>query len=184
MSLIRFFLSKVFWKQVALAVVGVGLLILALFQWLSITTHHNQKIEVPDLSKQVLSDVETILNDMDLQYVVIDSASYNPSYPKKSVIRQHPEPGDIVKEDRKIYLTLNPSGYRSVAIPDFYGKTRRNVETTLRAVGFDIGKKPTWVLDRGKNVVRGLRHNGKEVKRGDKLPKKIIINLVLGDGKG
>jgi beta-lactam-binding protein with PASTA domain len=184
MSLIKFFFTKVFWKQVAYAVVGIGLLIFLLFLWLNITTNHNQKIQVPDLSKQSLDDVEMVLNDLDLQYIVQDSASYNPNYPKKSVIKQNPEPGDIVKEKRKIYLTLNPSGYRNIAIPEFFGKTRRNVETTLRAVGFEIGNKPTWVLDRGKNVVRGIKHNGKEIKKGDKLPKKSVINLVIGDGKG
>lgn len=184
MSIIQFLFTKVFWKQVAFAIIGAAFIIFLVFQWLKFTTNHNQKIEVPNLSKQVLSDVEKILDDMDLSFVVIDSASYNPNYPKKSVIRQNPEAGDIVKENRKIYLTLNPSGYRSVAIPDFYGKTRRNIETTLRATGFTIGKDPTWVTDRGKNVVRGLKHKGKEIKKGDKLPKKSVINLVIGDGKG
>jgi len=184
MSIIKFLFTKVFWKQVAFAILGVGLVIFLVFQWLKFTTNHNQKIEVPNLSKQVLSDVEKVLDDLDLRYVIIDSASYNPDYPKKSVIRQNPEAGDIVKENRKIYLTLNPSGYRSVAIPNFYGKTRRNIETTLRATGFTVGKNPTWVTDRGKNVVRGLKHKGKEIKKGDKLPKKSVINLILGDGKG
>ena len=184
MDLVRFIFSKIFWKQLAFAVVGIGLFVFIVFQWLQITTHHNQKIEVPDLSKQPISEVETILKEMELRYVVIDSASYNPDYPKKSVIRQHPEPGDIVKENRKIYLTLNPSGYRAVKIPDFYGKTKRNVESTLRAVGFKIGDKPTYIPDRGKNVVRGLKYKGEKIKKGDKLPKKSVINLVLGDGKG
>ncbi len=182
MSFIKFLTSKVFWRHVAIAVAGIGLLILIIFQWLRIVTNHNQKIEVPDLSKQVLSDVEKTLDELDLRYIIIDSASYNPDYPKKSVIRQNPEPGDIVKENRQIYLTLNPSGYRSIAIPEFYGKTRRNVETTLRAAGFEIGNKPTWVPDRGKNVVRGLQHKGENIEIGDKLPKKSIIELVLGDG--
>ncbi len=184
MDLVKFLFSKTFWKQIVIAIIGIGLLVFILFQWLQITTHHNQKIEVPDLSKQPISEVSAILQEMDLRYVVIDSASYNPDYPKKSVIRQNPEPGDIVKENRKIYLTLNPSGYRSVSIPDFFGKTKRNVESTLRAVGFKIGNKPTYIPDRGKNVVRGLKYKGEKIEKGDKLPKKSVINLVLGDGNG
>ena len=43
-----------------------------------------------------------------------DSANYNPDYPKFSVIEQDPLAGNQVKENRKIYLTLNPSGYRKV----------------------------------------------------------------------
>lgn len=184
MSFIKFLTSKVFWKQVAIAVVGVGLGVFLLFQWLGFYTNHSQKIEVPDLSKQTLENVEKTLDDLDLHFIVIDSASYNPDYPKKSVIRQNPQPGDIVKENRQIYLTLNPSSYRSVPIPEFYGKTSRNVKTTLRALDFVVGDKPTYVPDIGKNVVRGLKHNGKKIEKGTKLPKKSVINLVLGDGKG
>ncbi len=184
MDFFKFFLSKIFWKHATIAIVGIGILIFVLFQGLRISTHHNQKIEVPDLKKQPISEVEYILKELDLRYIVIDSASYNPDYPKKSVIRQNPEPGDIVKENRQIYLTLNPSGYRSVSIPEFYGKTKRNVESTLRAVGFEIGNKPTYVPDRGKNVVRGLKHKGEKIEKGTKLPKRSVINLVLGDGRG
>ncbi len=182
MPIIKFISNKLFWKQVAIATIIMGFLIFILFQWLRISTHHSQKIEVPDLSRQVLSDVKTTLDEMDLRYIVIDSASFNPNYPKRSVIRQSPKPGDIVKENRKIYLTLNPSSYRSVAIPEFYGKTRRNMETTLKAAGFEIGSNPTWVHDKGKDVVRGLKHRGKKIEEGDKLPKKSIIEFVLGDG--
>ncbi len=184
MNLIKFLSSKVFWKQVLIAFIGLSILVFLFFRGLRITTRHHQKIEVPDLSKQTLSEVSTILKELDLRYVVIDSASFNPDYPKKSVIRQNPEVGDIVKQNRKIYLTLNPSGYRSVGIPEFYGKTKRNVETTLRAVGFEIGSNPTYVPDRGRNVVRGIRHKGEKIEKGDKLPKKAVIDLVLGDGNG
>lgn len=184
MDFITFLFSKVFWKQALIALVGIGLLLLVLFQSLRIATNHNQKIEVPDLSKLEISEVSELLKELDLRFIVIDSASFNPDYPKKSVIRQNPEAGDIVKENRQIYLTLNPSAYRSVSIPEFYGKTKRNVETTLRAVGFEIGNAPTYVPDRGKNVVRGLRHKGVKIEKGDKLPKKTVIDLVLGDGNG
>jgi hypothetical protein len=36
----------------------------------------------------------------------------------------------------------------------------------------------------GKDVVRKLLHEGMEIKKGEKLPKKSIVDLVLGDGKG
>jgi len=184
MDFIKFFFSKVFWKQAAFAITGLGVLVFVLFQWLRITTNHNQKIEVPNLSKQPIEAVADVLTNLDLRFIVIDSASYNPDYPKRSVIRQNPEAGDIVKENRQIYLTLNPSGYRSVTIPEFYGKTKRNVESTLRAVGFQIGNKPTYVPDRGKNVVRGLKYKGEVIEKETKLPKKSVIDLVLGDGNG
>ncbi len=188
MSIVKFLLSKVFWKQVAFAIIGVGLLVFLVFQYLRITTNHNQKIEVPDLSKQPIDLVEKTLEEYNLRYIVRDSASYNPDYPKKSVIRQNPEPGDIVKENRQIYLTLNPSGYRMVRIPDIIfdgdGQTKRNVAGTLRSVGFLVAEKSVFVPDRAKNLVKGLQYKGKKLKKGDKLPKKSVLTLVLGDGTG
>ncbi|MDY0779739.1 PASTA domain-containing protein [Tenacibaculum sp. IB213877] len=184
MSLLQFLKSKTFLIQLALAVVGLLLFIFLLQWWLGYTTNHNQKIQVPNLHKKSLAEVEKSLNELDLGFIVIDSASYNPEYPKKSVIDQNPEPGDFVKEKRKIYLTLNPSKFRDVAIPDLNGKTKRQATTHLRSIGFKVGTNYTYVPDIGKDVVRGLKHNGKQIGLGDKLPKNSTIDLILGDGRG
>lgn len=184
MSLFQFLKSKTFFKQVAIAVIGLLLFVFVLKFWLGVSTNHDQKIEVPNLHKMSLADVEQKLDEMDLAFVVIDSASYNPNYPKKSVIEQNPEAGDFVKENRKIYLTLNPSKYRDVTIPDLNGRTKRQATTHLKSIGFKVGNNTTWVPDIGKNVVRGLRYKGKKLKPGDKLPKRSTIDFILGDGKG
>ncbi len=184
MKLIQFFKSKTFFKQLAFALIGLVAFLFFLQWWLGYTTNHDQKIQVPDLHKKTISDVEKHLNDLNLDFVILDSASYNPNYPKKSVIEQNPEAGDFVKEKRKIYLTLNPSKYRDIAVPDLNGKTKRLAETDLQTIGFKVGKNVTWVPDRGKNVVRGLKHNGKQIGLGDRLPKNSTIDLILGDGSG
>lgn len=184
MSFIQFMKSKMFFRQLLMAVVGLAIFIFVVIKWLNISTNHSQKIEVPNLEKMNLVEVEKTLNELDLNFVVIDSASYNPSYPKKSVIEQSPEAEDFVKEGRKIYLTLNPSGYANVEIPDLYGKTKRQAYSQLIAIGFKISPKINYVSDIAKDVVRGLRYNGKDLKVGDKLPKNSVITLKLGDGKG
>jgi len=184
MNFINFLKSKVFFTQLIIAVIGLVVLFFALQKWLNVTTHHNQKIEVPNLKRMSLNKVQHTLKEIDLKMVVLDSASYNPNYPKKSVIDQSPEAGDFVKENRKIYLTLNPSGYRSIPIPDLYGKTKRQATAHLLALGFRISKKEIQVSDIAKDVVRGLRFKGKELKPGIKIPKNSIITLKLGDGKG
>ena len=184
MNLIQFVTSKTFLKQLIIAVAVLLLFVFVIMKWLNITTNHNQKIEVPNLEKMSLLEVEKTLKELDLNLFVIDSASYNPNYPKKAVIEQDPEPGDFVKEGRKIYLTLNPSGYANVEIPDLFGKTKRQVNSQLIAIGFRISSKPIYVSDIAKDVVRGLRFNGKDLKAGDKIPKNSLIILKLGDGKG
>lgn len=184
MSFIQFIKSKVFLKQLLFAVVGLAIFIFVVFKWLKVSTNHSQKIEVPNLEKMDLVEVEKTLKELDLNLIVIDSASYNSNYPKKSVIDQDPEAGDYVKEGRKIYLTLNPSGYANVQIPDLYGKTKRQANSQLIAIGFRLSANEIYVSDIAKDVVRGLRFNGKDLNPGDKLPKNSVITLKLGDGKG
>ncbi len=183
MSLIQFIKSKTLLKQLLFAFVGLTIFIFVVIKWLNITTNHNQKIEVPNLEKMSIEMVEKTLNELDLNLVVIDSTTYNPLYPKESVIEQSPEAGDFVKEGRKIYLTLNPSGYANVEIPDLLGKTKRQVNSQLIAIGFRISENDVYVSDIAKDVVRGLKFNGKDLKAGDKIPQNSEITLKLGDGK-
>ena len=183
MSFFRFIKSKSFFIQIAIAGAGLFLFIFFLKWWLGFTTNHDQKIEVPDLNRMSLSDVQAKLKEVNLDFIVIDSASFNPNYPQKSVIEQFPEAGDYVKEKRKIYLTLNPSKYRDITIPDLNGRTKRQAMSQLQSIGFNIGEFTT-VRDIGKDVVRGLKSKGRDLKPGEKLPKNSVIDLVLGDGKG
>lgn len=183
MSFFRFIKSKSFFIQAGIALAGILLLIFVLQWWLGFTTNHDQKIQVPDLNRMSLSDAESKLKELNLDFIVIDSASYNPSYPKRSVIEQTPEAGDFVKERRKIYLTLNPSKYRDITIPDLNGRTKRQAMTQLQSIGFKIGEF-SYIPDIGKDVVRGLKSKGKKLKPGEKLPKNSVIDLILGDGNG
>jgi beta-lactam-binding protein with PASTA domain len=182
MSLFQFIKSKVFLKQLLMAFVGLLVLIVLSVFWLKFSTNHNQKIEVPNLAKMSLEEVEETLDDLDLSWEVIDSASFDAAFPSKSVIEQSPEAGDFVKENRKIYLTLNPSSYKDIEIPDFYGKTKRQAISQLTAIGFRISVTEIYVNDIAKDVVRGLIYNGKDLKNGDKIPQNSEIILKLGDG--
>ena len=169
--------------QLVFAVLVLVILTFALLYWLRASTNHDERIAVPDLSKMSLGLVQQELDNADLNYVVIDSSNYNPDYPTFSVIEQNPAAGKFVKEGRKIYLVLNPSGFRKIEIPQLVGRTQRQVEPTLLALGFKIGKidyrnhiSPDEVLE--------LRHDGKTIQAGDALRKTSVIDLVVGDGKG
>ncbi len=183
MLLIQYLKSKIFIRTLITMLVSVIIGIFLLKMFLNFSTNHDQKIEVPDLTKMSLDDTQKTLENLNLTFIVIDSASYNPDYPPKSVIDQDPEANDFVKEGRKIYLTLNPSSYRKIAIPNVLNKTKRQVETHLKSIGFRIGEY-YYIPDLGRNVVRKMKVNGKQVKPGDLIPKNSEIDLVLGDGSG
>lgn len=183
MTFIKFLFTKVFLKQLSIAIIALlGLAFVILF-WLKSTTNHDQKIEVPSLAKMSLDTAENKLNEVNLRFEVIDSSNYNPDFPKYSVIEQIPKAGEFVKENRKIYLTLNRSGYVYLKIPEVVGKTRRQAEPTLISMGFEIGRityKSYIALDE----VLELSYKGKKLKSGEKIQKTSVIDLVLGDGEG
>ena len=181
MNFFRFLISKSFFIQIGIAVISLSIFIIIIKWWLGFTTNHEQKIQVPNLNKMSLTNVETTLKELNLDFLVIDSASYNPKYPKQSVIEQTPESGSFVKEKRKIYLTLNPSKYRDITIPDLNGQSKRQAITQLQSIGFKIGKF-LYIRDY-KDVIRGLKSNGKKLKSGSKLGKNAVIDLIIGDGK-
>ena len=167
MTFFNYLFTKAFVRQLILALVFLILLMFVVLWWLKMSTHHDQRIKVPDLSMMTLDD----------------SANYNPDFPKYSVIEQIPKAGKFVKENRKIYLTLNRSSYPELVIPEVVGRTRRQAEPTLIAMGFKIGKityRPYIAIDE----VLELRHEGKRIEPGMKLQKTSVIDLVLGDGEG
>ena len=182
MSFINFLKSKEFLNQLLIAVIALFLFVIVALFWLKFKTNHYQKIEVPELAGVQMEQVEALLSDLDLRYEVVDSTKYNPEFPGNSVIEQSPIAGSFVKENRKIYLKINPSSYELISVPEFYGKTNRQATALLLSVGYRIGENPTYVNDIALDVVRGLLYNGTEVKSGQKIPRNSKLEFILGDG--
>ena len=182
MRLLKFFISKTLiflFLKAGLILVGF---IFLLFVGLHFHTRQNNLIEVPDLYQVQLSDANEMLSDLKLNFEVIDSTHFNPEIPPFSVLEQQPRAFEQVKRGRKIYLTLNPSTYRKVSIPNVVQVTYRNAVTSLRAVGLEVGKI-TYRNNIGKDMVLALRFEGDEIEPGEKIPKSSKVDLVLGNGK-
>ena len=182
MNFIKFIFSRVFIKQIFLAIIIFILLCIAILGAISYFTNHNQYIKVPNLESLSIDAMKTILDQSNLRYEVLDSAKYNSNYPPLRVIEQIPKFNDLVKENRKIYITLNPIGYRKLSVPNVIQITKRNAETRLKAVGFFIGNK-TYRNNIGKDMVLELKYRGKKIEPGILLPKNSSIDLILGNGK-
>lgn len=182
MDFIRFFFSKQFLKHLGAAALLSAVILLLLYFGLSKVTAHNQHVVVPDLEGVTLTDIQTLEGQVDFRFAVLDSTKFNPNYPPLTVIEHVPAAGAEVKKDRKIYLTLNPSGYRKLRMPNVIQVTKRNAETKLTAVGFILGEI-TFRDYIGKNMVLEIRHNGQKIEPGTLLPKTSKIDLVLGNGR-
>jgi beta-lactam-binding protein with PASTA domain len=181
MSFVKFLTSKVFFKQLALAIVAVVVLCFIMLKWLNISTNHGDFVVVPDLKGKSVETVKIELKDYDLAMEIADSANFNPKYPKYSVIEQSPVAGAQVKENRKIYLILHPSDYRKVKVPNILKRTFRQAKPQLEALEFQIGDI-SYKRSIGEGVL-SMSHNGKPLKPGTLLPLTSKIDLVIGKVK-
>ncbi|MFT5964947.1 MAG: beta-lactam-binding protein with PASTA domain [Flavobacterium sp.] len=182
MSLRKYLSSRVFLTQVFLAFLTIAILGYLFMHWLTFTTDHGNEIMVPNLSKLTEEQVEEKLDNLDLNYVLLDSVDYKSDFPQYSVVQQDPLPGEKVKVGRKVYIKINSSGFSSVKVPDLIEKTYREASPTLKALGLEEGTI-TYVPNLGKDMVLEMRYKGRNIKAGDKVLKSSKIDLVLGDGK-
>jgi eukaryotic-like serine/threonine-protein kinase len=182
MSLRKYLSSRVFFAQLLAALLILAVLTYLFMHWLTFTTDHGHEITVPNLAKLTEEQVEEKLDELDLDYVLLDSVDYNSDFPKFSVVEQDPLPGAKVKEGRKVYIKINASGFSSVKIPDLIDKTYREAVPTLKALGLEEGTI-TYIPNLGKDMVLEMRFKGRNLKVGDRVLKASKIDLVLGDGK-
>ncbi|RXF54412.1 PASTA domain-containing protein, partial [Enterococcus faecalis] len=101
MSVKEFIRSRIFWKQLGLAmVIGVAI-ILILIIWLNIYTRHGQSRSTPEVRGLTIMEAEhvAVKNRMKLQ--IIDSV-YTTMVPRGCVAEQTPLPGHRVKKGRTI----------------------------------------------------------------------------------
>lgn len=176
-----FLKSKVLLVNILAVGLVTVLVVVAALQWLKSSTHHGEFVEVPDLAKMSVIEMRDVIEDADLRYEVLDSANFNPNYPRFSIIEQNPPAGNKVKRNRKIYVTVNPSGYKKVTVPNIIQVTRRNATSMLRAVGLDV-ERVSYIDELGKDMVYYINFNGKRINTGDKVPKTSKIELVCGNG--
>ena len=182
MNLLRFLISKSFFKQLFFAALCSVFLFLVVYFGLNIITKHNDYQKVPELRGISLIKLSDILKKEGLRFEIIDSSRYMPSMKPLTVISHIPFAGKQVKKNRKIYLTVNPSGYRKITLPNIIQITKRNAVSLLKSVGFEVGEC-TYRDNIGKDMVLEVTHDGQIIEPGVLLPKTTIIDLVLGNGK-
>lgn len=177
----RFIKSKVFWIQILLAFGFFVLIAFFALGWLKDYTHHGEFVEVPDFSKMSVMEMRKKTEQFGLRYEILDSTNYDPDYPRFSILDQNPLAGNKVKTNRKIYFTVNPSGYKKVSVPRVIQVTRRNATSMLRAVGLDV-QRVSYIDELGKDMVYYIKYKGKEINPGDRIPKTSKVELVCGNG--
>jgi beta-lactam-binding protein with PASTA domain len=180
MSLKNFLLSKVFVKNLALAITILVGLIMILLICLNIYTRHGQARPVPDFHGLTLEETAKLAKKNKLRFQVIDSV-YSNVVPRGCIIEQNPGPGFKVKKRRRIILTINAFNPEMVGVPNLVGLPKRQAIAVIQSAGLETGQL-RYIPDLSVDfVIRQLR-NGKEVQEGDSIQKGSVIDLVLGKG--
>jgi beta-lactam-binding protein with PASTA domain len=180
MSLKEFIFSKLFLKQLGLAIIiFAGALMILLFL-LNIYTRHGQALPVPDFIGLSLDESAKLAKKSKMRYTVIDSV-YTNVVGRGCVAEQNPKPGFKVKKWRNILLTINAFRPEMVKVPNLIDLPLRQAIAMIGSSGLTMGKK-SYKPDLSQNVVLGQFHNGQDITPVDSLQKGAVIDLLLGKG--
>ena len=169
-------------KHLFASSITVFIIFYFVFISVKIYTKHNRYIEVPSLSGLNIEDANKILKKKKLKSEVLDSSKYFSETPVNSILSQIPDAGEFVKKNRKIYLNVNPSDYQKVSIPNIIQITKRNAESILNALGFEVSGFQ-YVDNIGKDMVLEVLYNGDKMNIGDAIARGSKLELILGNGK-
>lgn len=160
-----------------LVVAGVIFVLLLDLIIMPFYTNYNEGVTVPDVTKVSLTEAETILEDYGLRHEVIDRRAHS-AYPADYIIDQSPSAKQIVKPERKVYLTVNTATTPQTVVPDVVNMSLRNAEIQLENHGLTVGTK-SYESSRFRNTI--LRQS---VAPGDTVSRGTVVNLAVSDGLG
>lgn len=165
--------------------VALGLFFGIIFTFLSllkVITRHNQYEKVPEVVNKSYDEAYKLLSDAGFDVEVQDSV-WDPKIKPLTVIKQAPEPNQMVKASRIIYLTVNRAQPPLIDMPNLVGFSFRNALIYIEQVGLVLGdttRKP----DIARDAVLEQLYNGKPVTPGTRLFAGSKVSFVLGSGLG
>ncbi|MCU0373830.1 MAG: PASTA domain-containing protein [Chitinophagaceae bacterium] len=165
--------------------VALGLFFGIIFTFLSllkVITRHNQYEKVPEVVSKSYDEAFKILDEAGFEVEVQDSV-WDPKIKPLTVIKQAPEPNQMVKASRIIYLTVNRAQPPLIDMPNLVGFSFRNALMYIEQVGLVLGdttRKP----DIARDAVLEQLYNGRPVTPGTRLFAGSKVSFVLGSGLG
>jgi len=169
--------KKLYISATVLAVTVAGTLILLDSVIMPAYTNYDEGVTVPDVTQLSLEEAKDQLTSYGLRFEIAERRS-NQAFPANYVIDQNPVSPEIVKPERKIYLTINTITIPKVEVPRVENLSFRNAQIQLQNHGLQLGTV-SYASSRFKNtVMRQSIEPGKIVEKG------AVINLTVSDGLG
>ncbi|GAB3340028.1 hypothetical protein GCM10027429_27100 [Marivirga atlantica] len=166
-------------------IIGIGaVLVLGFFYiYLPVKTNHGESITVPDLYGVQFEELDEYLTDRDLRYEITPDSGYSADFPPFTVLNQTPAAGQKVKENRKIYLSINAQNPPNVKMPKLVDGSLKNAQMVLESYGLILGEI-IYEPHEFQNAVLKQLHKGEEIEQGQDIAKGSSIDLVIGNGNG
>ncbi len=182
MNFFKFIATKCFWYNVLIAIAAIVVLTSVVMWGLTYYTSAGRIIIVPDVKGRTVEQVETLLKNNGLDYVVIDSL-YKTDEMHGAIVEQIPNAGKSVKKGRKLFLTINAYTNEMVQMPQLVDYSLRNAKVVLETSGLKLGGI-TYKPSAYNGLVLGQMVDGKLIKAGTKIEKGTKVQLVVGSGDG
>lgn len=152
------------------------------YLYLPYSTRHGETIDVPDLKDKTLAEGQLLLEEQSLQFHITDSIYIEGAKPR-IIMKQNPEAGSKVKENRKIYLSITASQPPMLEIPAIaHDQEVGEAESQLKNLGLKVSIHK--IPGEHNGLVVKKTYNGQEIQPGQKLPKGAMVTLVVEEYKG
>lgn len=159
----------------------ISVLIIFFFLWaLNFFTNHGEAKQVPAVKGKNLNEAIKALEAAGFEAEVTDSVYFD-TIPGLQITRQLPEPGELVKVNRVVYLTVNRLVPPIIEMPNLVGQSQASAMVIMKALGLKLGDtimKPDFAKG---SVLQQLK-DGNDIKPGTKLQMGSLIDLVIGAG--
>ncbi|MEF2228799.1 MAG: PASTA domain-containing protein [Candidatus Cardinium sp.] len=176
-------LIKLLKHLVYMVCLSIAILYIFFYIALPYLTHQGKIVQVPDLTGVHLKELEDKLSKDHLHYVITDNSGYSVQLPPFTVLQQFPAAGAWVKENRKIYLTLNAEHPPLVSMPNLIDGSVKQAKLLLKNKGLKLGDIK-YVSDITECTVLEQWHNRHPIHAGKPIHKGSIIDLVVSTGLG
>ena len=168
-------------KQFILNLIGliafVLIVIFGVLQWLKFYTHHGQKLSMPDYINVPLRQAVKDAKDKSFEIIVNDSV-HIVEMPGGIIRLQNPKGGSLVKQNRKIYVTVTKYLADKVDLADLYdiyGANYNLKAAEFRTRGLKTRIKETK-YDPADNVILEVWQGDRQLINREEPPPNILVD--------
>ncbi len=180
MSRWKIILNKTIWKNIGIIAGIIIAILIIVFSFLNIYTHHGQGSALPDFTGLTEVQLQHLIKTHKLRYTIIDSVHIT-NVPPGVVIEQVPKANELVKKNRRIFFTINAWTEDKVSVPNLMDYSLRNAKVILESFGLSTGEL-VYIPSEYSNLILGQHLKGKPIQPGSLVPKGTAIDLLIGRG--